>query len=229
MDCRSKGELFEEIRRAYEFGVGTIKGVAQAGLAAADGARGDRQRELGLEKRETFVPRSCDWGDEAQADWCESWADMDGERGKLEVFSMRSMASGAACLRKRRLRFTTAAALLNELLEAKQQPRLSRVLGRWSRYELIAIDEVGYLPFSEWTKVIPNARLCKALLDRITDRAHIIETGEESYRFRGTLAKRKGRLSGGAVFADVILRFALRVPLRPTSARTKADDLQSMT
>jgi len=47
------------------------------------------------------------------------------------------------------------------------------------------------LPFSEWTKVIPNARLCKALLDRLTDRAHILETGEESYRFRRTLASRK--------------------------------------
>src|SRR5208282_3813103 len=49
------------------------------------------------------------------------------------------------------------------------------------------------LPFSEWTQVIPNARLCKALIDRITDRAHIIETGAESYRFRRTLEKRKGR------------------------------------
>jgi hypothetical protein len=39
------------------------------------------------------------------------------------------------------------------------------------------------LPFSERTQVIPNARLCKALLDRITDRAHIIETGSEPYRF----------------------------------------------
>lgn len=126
----------------------------------------------------------------------------------------------AACLQKRRVRFTTAAALVNELVEAKQRLELSRVLGRWSRYELIAIDEVGYvplaevgaeflfqviaeraeksalmlttnLPFSEWTKVIPNARLCKALLDRITDRAHIIETGEESYRFRRTLERRK--------------------------------------
>jgi DNA replication protein DnaC len=46
------------------------------------------------------------------------------------------------------------------------------------------------LPFSEWTQVIPNPRLCKALLDRITDRAHIIETGTESYRFRRTLEKR---------------------------------------
>jgi DNA replication protein DnaC len=126
----------------------------------------------------------------------------------------------AACRQKRRVRFTTAAALVNELIEAKQQLQLSRTLARWSRYELIAIDEVGYvpmaevgaeflfqviadraekaavilttnLPFSEWTKVIPNARLCKALLDRLTDRAHILETGEESYRFRRTLARRK--------------------------------------
>ena len=49
------------------------------------------------------------------------------------------------------------------------------------------------LPFSEWTQVIPNARLCKARLDRITDRAQILETGTESYRFRRTVETRKGR------------------------------------
>jgi DNA replication protein DnaC len=126
----------------------------------------------------------------------------------------------AACRQKRRVRFTTAAGLVNELVEAKHQLQLRRVLGWWARYELIAIDEVGYvpmadlgaeflfqviaeraekaavilttnLPFSEWTQVIPNARLCKALLDRVTDRAHIIETGSDSYRFRRTLEKRK--------------------------------------
>jgi hypothetical protein len=43
------------------------------------------------------------------------------------------------------------------------------------------------------TQVIPNARLCKALIHRITDRATIIETGTESYRFRRTLEKRKGK------------------------------------
>ncbi|HEY2465890.1 MAG TPA: IS21-like element helper ATPase IstB [Steroidobacteraceae bacterium] len=128
----------------------------------------------------------------------------------------------AACRQKRRVRFATAAALINELVEAKHQLQLGRVLGRWARYDLIAIDEVGYvplaeigaeflfqviaeraekaavivttnLPFSEWTQVIPNARLCKALVDRITDRAHIIETGAESYRFRRTLEKCKNR------------------------------------
>jgi len=126
----------------------------------------------------------------------------------------------AACRQKRRVRFTTAAGLVNELVEAKHQLQLRRVLARWARYELIAIDEVGYvpmadvgaeflfqviaeraektavmlttnLPFSEWTQVIPNTRLCKALLDRVTDRAHIIETGSDSYRFRRTLEKRK--------------------------------------
>ena len=91
---------------------------------------------------------------------------------------------------------------------------------RWMKYDLIALDEVGYvpladigaeflfqmisdraeraalivttnLPFSEWTTVFPNPRLCKALLDRITDRAHIIDTGKESFRFKRTMERKK--------------------------------------
>jgi DNA replication protein DnaC len=116
-----------------------------------------------------------------------------------------------ACRQKRRVRFTTAAALVNDLVEAKQNNPVRRAMARWQKYELIALDEVGYvpladigaeflfqvisdraekaapivttnLPFSEWTTVFPNPRLCKALLDRVTDRAHIIETGTESSR-----------------------------------------------
>jgi IstB-like ATP binding protein len=100
--------------------------------------------------------------------------------------------------------------------------QIRRMMARWQKYELIALDEVGYvpladigaeflfqviseraeraaiivttnLPFSEWTTVFPNPRLCKALLDRITDRAHIIETGTESFRFRRTLERSKKR------------------------------------
>lgn len=55
----------------------------------------------------------------------------------------------AACRQKRRVRFATAAALVNELVEAKQQLQLRRVLARWERYDLIAIDEVGYVPMAE--------------------------------------------------------------------------------
>jgi DNA replication protein DnaC len=66
---------------------------------------------------------------------------------------------------------------------------------RLGRAEKAAVIVTTNLPFSEWTQVIPNARLCKALIDRITDRACIIETGTDSYRFRRTLEKRKGRSS----------------------------------
>ena len=126
----------------------------------------------------------------------------------------------AACRQKRRVRFTTAASLVNELVEAQQPNQVRRVLMKWMKYDLIALDEVGYvplaeigaeflfqviadrvektalilttnLPFSEWTSVFPNPRLCKALLDRVTDRAHIIETGTESYRFRRTVEGRE--------------------------------------
>ena len=133
------------------------------------------------------------------------------------------LASGlclAACHQKRRVRFVTAAALANELIEAKQNGQVKRMMLRWMKYDLIALDEVGYvpladigaeflfqvisdraeraalivttnLPFSEWTTVFPNPRLCKALLDRVTDRAHIIETGTESFRFKRTMEGRK--------------------------------------
>lgn len=47
-------------------------------------------------------------------------------------------------------------------------------------------------PFSDWSRVIPNPRPCKALIDRLTDQAHIITTGADSYRFRRATAQRKG-------------------------------------
>jgi DNA replication protein DnaC len=105
----------------------------------------------------------------------------------------------AACRQRRGVRFATATALINDLAEAAHANQLSRALGRWERLDLICIDELGYvplaetacelifqviadraekaavivttnLPFSEWSQVIPNPRLCKALIDRLTDR-----------------------------------------------------------
>jgi DNA replication protein DnaC len=57
------------------------------------------------------------------------------------------------------------------------------------RAEKAALIMTTNLPFSEWPQVFTNARLCKAVLDRLTDQAHIIETGSESYRFRRTMRK----------------------------------------
>jgi DNA replication protein DnaC len=55
----------------------------------------------------------------------------------------------AACRQKRRVRFATAAELINEMVEAKHQLQLGRALARWARYDLIALDEVGYVPLAE--------------------------------------------------------------------------------
>jgi len=125
-----------------------------------------------------------------------------------------------ACQQGRRVRFTTLAALANELQEAESRRELSRVVARYVRTELVVLDELGYLalpagaaelvfqvisernerasmivttnlPFGEWMKVFPDARLAKAVVDRLTHRAHIIDTGTESWRFRHGLTRSK--------------------------------------
>jgi transposase len=164
---RASVELFEEIRREYEFGVGTIQGVARKlgvhrrmvrealasavptekmaaprprprlgpltgfidGILEADRGAPKKQRHtahriwvrigreypqdpvsestvreyvrerkaaMGLLRRETFVPQSYSWGEEGQVDWYEAEAELGGERCKLQVLVLRSMASGAA-------------------------------------------------------------------------------------------------------------------------------------
>ena len=109
-----------------------------------------------------------------------------------------------ACQQGRRVRFTTLAGLATELQEADSRKELARVVGRYSRIEVLLLDELGYLalpdgaaelvfqvisernergslivttnlPFGEWTKVFPDPRLAKAVVDRITHKAHIIE------------------------------------------------------
>jgi DNA replication protein DnaC len=135
-----------------------------------------------------------------------------GESGTGKTMLATALAV-CACQQGRRVRFTTLAALANELQEAESKRELARVIARYARTELVVLDELGYLalpegaaelvfqviserneraslivttnlPFGEWTKVFPDARLAKAVVDRITHRAHIIETGTESWRFR---------------------------------------------
>jgi DNA replication protein DnaC len=114
-----------------------------------------------------------------------------------------------------RVRYVTTAALVNELVEAAGEKQLSRVVGRYARLDLLCLDEVGYVsldprgaellfqiitareerasiacasnaPFSEWGTTFTDPRLAAAVVDRLTFRAHIIQTGTESYRLRTT-------------------------------------------
>ena len=143
-----------------------------------------------------------------------------GESGTGKTMLATGLAV-CACHQGRRVRFTTLAALANELQEAESRRELGRVVGRYARTELVVLDELGYLnlpegaaelvfqvisernerasmivttnlPFGDWTKVFPDPRLAKAVVDRITHKAQIIDTGTESWRFRHGL-ERQGR------------------------------------
>jgi DNA replication protein DnaC len=69
----------------------------------------------------------------------------------------------AACRQRRRVRFTTATALVNELAEAAHANQLSRALGRWERLDLICIDELGYVPLA--------GAACELMFQVIAERA----------------------------------------------------------
>lgn len=126
-------------------------------------------------------------------------------------------ALGEAAARDgRRVKFVTAAALVTELVEARDAQELGRTVARYGRVDLLIVDELAYvplarsdaellfrvlgeryerrpivlttnLPFGEWTSMFPDPRLCRAIVDRLTHRAHIIETGTESIRLQDTL------------------------------------------
>lgn len=118
------------------------------------------------------------------------------------------------------VRYITTSALVNELAEADAARRLSSVIARYSKVDLLCLDEFGYLnldkkgakllfqiftereeckatavatnsPFAEWDKTFGDPRLCAAIADRITFRCTLIQTGTESYRYQATEAERR--------------------------------------
>jgi DNA replication protein DnaC len=132
----------------------------------------------------------------------------------------------AACEEGLRVRYVTAAGLVNELAEAADERILARTVARYGRLDLLCLDELGYvhldprgaellfqvitereerasiavasnLPFGEWGQVFPDGRLAAAVVDRLTYRAHVLETGSESYRLRASQSA-KTRKGGGA-------------------------------
>jgi transposase len=234
MERRAKVELFEQIRREYEFGVGTIRGVAkqfgvhrrqvrQALQQALPPERKSGQREsprlgrvrefidrileadrraprkqrhtahrvfvriqqelpgsevsevtvrryvrvkkqqLGLLARQTFVPQSYGWGQEAQVDWYEATAQLGGELAKVQVFAMRSMASGGAFHRAypratqqallegheqafdyfggtfRRLRYDNLASAVKKILQGREREQTARFVAFRSHWKFEAV------------------------------------------------------------------------------------------
>jgi DNA replication protein DnaC len=125
----------------------------------------------------------------------------------------------AACRQGRKVRFFTAASLVNRLEEAQKQYQLDKFLIQLDKADLLICDELGYLsfsrtgaellfqvfadryerasllitsnlPFSEWDQIFQGERMTAALLDRLTHHCQIFEMNGESYRFRESVRSR---------------------------------------
>ena len=127
-----------------------------------------------------------------------------------------------ACQKGLPVLFSTASALVNELMEARDERRLLRFQKQLTRQKLIIIDELGFvplsktgaellfevishryeqgsviitsnLPFDEWTEVFGSERLTGALLDRLTHHVHILEMNGDSYRLTSSKKNKRGK------------------------------------
>ncbi len=126
-----------------------------------------------------------------------------------------------ACRRGRKVRFFTAAGLVNAYVEAREQRQITRLENHIRRNDLIIIDELGYipldrvgaehlfsffsqcyeqtglivttnLPFAEWPQIFAgDERLAGALLDRLTHHVYILDITGDSYRLKASLKRRK--------------------------------------
>jgi DNA replication protein DnaC len=134
------------------------------------------------------------------------------------------VASGlglAACRQGRRVRFYNAAGLVNDLMKAQQDYQLSRVMAGLCKLEVLILDELGFIPFTqtgaqllfqlcsalyervpviittnlrfaEWGTIMGgDERMSAALLDRLTHKATILEFVGTSYRFRQQLQRQE--------------------------------------
>ena len=133
----------------------------------------------------------------------------------------------ACCQNELRVRFTTAAELTNMLVEAKLEGRLSRKLEQLARFDLVVLDELGYvpfdkesadllfgfitkvyerrslvvttnLPFSRWTEVFGDATAAAAVIDRIVHHASVFKTEGESYRLQAAKKSTRRRKRSAA-------------------------------
>ncbi|RPJ42099.1 MAG: hypothetical protein EHM27_03765 [Deltaproteobacteria bacterium] len=145
-----------------------------------------------------------------------------------------------ACRKGHRVLFTTAADLVNTLVEAREEKQLKRCLLRMAKYSLLIVDELGYLPFSregaqllfqvfsqryeqgsllvttnlpfpQWTSVFDDVNLTAALLDRLTHHCHILQFDWESIRLTESL-KGKNRARQKSDIREVA---APSAPLEP--------------
>ena len=142
----------------------------------------------------------------------------------------------AACRQRKRVRFTTAAEMVTELIEAQNQAELTRVRNRWTRYDLIVIDELGYVVMPDTAAellfqviagraeraavIVTTNTLCGALHNKFNAESMFMRTPRLVEGARRHLVVSLLRILGAAFSISISLSVALKRPVRSFGAIT---------
>ena len=193
---RQKTRAFSELQSYYLF-------AEKFGRPAKGNDKGKVENLVGYARRNFMVPIP------HASDWEELNSDFEADCRQRRQRRLRG----------HRVRFTTASALVSELIEARDDKHLLRFQKQLASYELLIVDELGFvplsktgaellfetfsqryerastlvtsnLPFEEWTEIFGSERLSGALLDRLTHHVHILEMNGDSFRLKHSRRKR---------------------------------------